>query len=138
MKISSRYARSACGYVGALATCFTHHPHDRPLHALVPPASIESLRYSNLIQFPAEQPRRSGPAKLLHHEVRCLMIVEGGRDEPVGEHNREWDRPNLEAVSLMAAAVIPVLPRYTERCHAEMDTHTKQDIGIEPGSITWL
>lgn len=43
-----------------------------------------------------------------------------------------------EAISMIAAAVVPVLPRRTKPCHTELDDHTKQDIGIEPGSITWL
>ena len=43
-----------------------------------------------------------------------------------------------EAVALMAVAVIPVIPRRSKRRHVELDNHTKHDIGIEPGSITWL
>ena len=43
-----------------------------------------------------------------------------------------------EAVALMAAAVIPEIPRRSEPRHVELDNQTKRDIGIEPGSITWL
>ena len=45
-----------------------------------------------------------------------------------------------EAATLVVAAVaIRVIPRDTHKSrHANVDRHTLQDIGVEPGSITWI
>ena len=45
-----------------------------------------------------------------------------------------------EATMLMAAAasVRAPAPRKDKRRHAQLDSRTLTDIGVEPGSITWL
>ena len=45
-----------------------------------------------------------------------------------------------EAALLMAAATSAhtPAPRKDKRRHAQLDGHTLKDIGVEPGSITWL
>jgi hypothetical protein len=43
-----------------------------------------------------------------------------------------------EAAALMAAATVRVPPPRTKRRAAQLDCRTLKDIGVEPGSITWL
>jgi hypothetical protein len=43
-----------------------------------------------------------------------------------------------EAAMLMAAAAVRVPPPRKERRAAQLDSQTLKDIGIEPGSITWM
>ena len=45
-----------------------------------------------------------------------------------------------EAAILVAAAasVLSPAPRKKKRCDAQLDSRTLKDIGVEPGSITWL
>ena len=42
------------------------------------------------------------------------------------------------AVLMMAAAAVHAAPPSTKRRRAELDSRTLKDIGVEPGSITWL
>jgi hypothetical protein len=43
-----------------------------------------------------------------------------------------------EAAALMAAETVRVAPPRKKRRDAELDGRTLKDIGVEPGSITWL
>ena len=43
-----------------------------------------------------------------------------------------------EAAMLMAAATIYVPPPRMKRRAAQHDSRTLKDIGVEPGSITWM
>ena len=43
-----------------------------------------------------------------------------------------------EAALLMAAAAVHVSSPRKKRRDVSLDAHTLKDIGIEPGSITWL
>ena len=43
-----------------------------------------------------------------------------------------------EAALLIAAAAVRVPPPSKERRAAQLDSRTLKDIGIEPGSITWM
>ena len=43
-----------------------------------------------------------------------------------------------EAAMLMAAAAVRVPPPRKERRAAQLDSRILKDIGIEPGSITWM
>jgi hypothetical protein len=43
-----------------------------------------------------------------------------------------------EAAALMAAATVHVPPPLRKRRDAQLDSRTLKDIGVEPGSITWL
>ena len=43
-----------------------------------------------------------------------------------------------EAVALMAVAAVRVPPPRRKRREAQLDGWTLKDIGVEPGSITWL
>ena len=43
-----------------------------------------------------------------------------------------------EAVLLMATAAVRVAPPRQTRRDVSLDAHTLRDIGVEPGSITWL
>jgi uncharacterized protein YjiS (DUF1127 family) len=43
-----------------------------------------------------------------------------------------------EAAALMAAATVHVPPPRRKRRVAQLDNRTLKDIGVEPGSITWL
>ena len=43
-----------------------------------------------------------------------------------------------EAALLMAAAAVRVPPPRKERRPAQLDSRTLKDIGVEPGSITWM
>jgi hypothetical protein len=43
-----------------------------------------------------------------------------------------------EAAALMAAATVRVPPPRRKRRDAQLDGRTLKDIGVEPGSITWL
>ena len=43
-----------------------------------------------------------------------------------------------EAAALMAAAAVRVPPPRKKRRAAPLDSRTPKDIGVEPGSITWL
>ena len=43
-----------------------------------------------------------------------------------------------EAAALMAAATVRVPPPRKKRRAAQLDGRTLKDIGVEPGSITWL
>ena len=45
---------------------------------------------------------------------------------------------NCEAAILLAAAALPIAWGHKKRRYVPLDGHTKQDIGVEPGSITWL
>ena len=42
------------------------------------------------------------------------------------------------ATVLMAAAAVRVPPPGTKRRAAQLDGRTLKDIGVEPGSITWM
>jgi hypothetical protein len=42
------------------------------------------------------------------------------------------------AALLMAAATVRVLPPRKKRRAAQLDRRMLKDIGVEPGSITWL
>ena len=42
------------------------------------------------------------------------------------------------AAVLMAAAAVRVPAPRKKRCAAQLDRRTLKDIGVEPGSITWL
>jgi hypothetical protein len=43
-----------------------------------------------------------------------------------------------EAAMLMAAAAVHVPPPRHKRRAAQLDSRTLKDIGVEPGSITWM
>ena len=43
-----------------------------------------------------------------------------------------------EAAVLMAAAAVRASPRRKKRREVPLDDRTLKDIGVEPGSITWL
>jgi hypothetical protein len=43
-----------------------------------------------------------------------------------------------EAALCMAAATVHVPPPRKKRRDAQLDSSTLKDIGVEPGSITWL
>jgi hypothetical protein len=43
-----------------------------------------------------------------------------------------------EAAMLMAAASVRVPPPRKKRLPAQLDSRTLKDIGVEPGSITWM
>ena len=43
-----------------------------------------------------------------------------------------------EAAMLMAAATVRVPPPRKKRRAAQLDSRTLKDIGVEPGSITWM
>ena len=43
-----------------------------------------------------------------------------------------------EAAALMAAAAVRVPSPRKERRAAQLDSRTLKDIGVEPGSITWM
>lgn len=43
-----------------------------------------------------------------------------------------------EAAMLMAAAAVRVPPPRNKRRAAQLDSRTLKDIGVEPGSITWM
>ena len=43
-----------------------------------------------------------------------------------------------EAAMLMAAAAVHVPPPRKKRRAPQLDDRTLKDIGVEPGSITWL
>ena len=49
-----------------------------------------------------------------------------------------------EALAVVAVALVPVGSREAVRAgrpkarHVELDRHTRRDIGLEPGSITWI
>ena len=43
-----------------------------------------------------------------------------------------------EAAFLMAAAAARVPPPHNKRRAAQLDSRTLKDIGVEPGSITWM
>ena len=43
-----------------------------------------------------------------------------------------------EAAMLMAAAAVRVPPPRNKRRAAQLDSRTLKDIGVEPGSITWI
>ena len=43
-----------------------------------------------------------------------------------------------EAALCMAAATVHVPPPRRKRRDAQLDSGTLKDIGVEPGSITWL
>ncbi len=43
-----------------------------------------------------------------------------------------------EAAILMAAAAVRVPPPRKKRRAAQLDSRTLKDIGVEPGSITWM
>ena len=43
-----------------------------------------------------------------------------------------------EAALLMAAAAVHVAPPRGKRRDVSLDVHTLKDIGVEPGTITWL
>jgi hypothetical protein len=42
------------------------------------------------------------------------------------------------AAALMVAAAVRVPPPRKKRGAAQLDSQTLKDIGVEPGSITWL
>ena len=42
------------------------------------------------------------------------------------------------AVLMMAAATVRVPPPRRKRRDAQLDSSTLKDIGVEPGSITWM
>ena len=42
------------------------------------------------------------------------------------------------AVLMMAAATVQARPPRNKRRDAQLDSRTLKDIGVEPGSITWL
>lgn len=44
----------------------------------------------------------------------------------------------LGATVLMAAAAVRVTPPRKKRRAAQLDSRTLKDIGVEPGSITWM
>ena len=44
----------------------------------------------------------------------------------------------LWAAALMAAATVRVPPPSKKRLDVQLDSRTLKDIGVEPGSITWL
>ena len=44
----------------------------------------------------------------------------------------------LSAAMLMAAALVRVPPPRKTRRDAQLDIRTLKDIGVEPGSITWM
>ena len=44
----------------------------------------------------------------------------------------------LWATMLMAAAMVRVPPPRKPRRDAQLDSRTLKDIGVEPGSITWM
>jgi len=43
-----------------------------------------------------------------------------------------------EAALLMAVAAVRVPPPRKKRRAAQLDSRTLKDIGVEPGSITWM
>jgi len=43
-----------------------------------------------------------------------------------------------EAAALMAAATVRLPPPRRRLRDAQLDSRTLEDIGVEPGSITWL
>ena len=43
-----------------------------------------------------------------------------------------------EAALLVAAAAVRVPPPSKKRRDAQLDSRTLKDIGVEPGSITWM
>ena len=43
-----------------------------------------------------------------------------------------------EATALMVAAAVRVPPPRNKRRAAQLDSRTLKDIGVEPGSITWM
>lgn len=43
-----------------------------------------------------------------------------------------------EALAILAASFTPVFVVGAKSRHVELDRHTKQDIGLQPGSITWI
>ena len=43
-----------------------------------------------------------------------------------------------EAAMLVAAAAVRVPPPSKKRRDAQLDSRTLKDIGVEPGSITWM
>jgi hypothetical protein len=43
-----------------------------------------------------------------------------------------------EAALLVAAAAVRVPPPRKKRRAAQLDSRTLKDIGVEPGSITWM
>jgi hypothetical protein len=43
-----------------------------------------------------------------------------------------------EALTIMAASFTPVFAVGAKLRHVELDRHTKHDIGLQPGSITWI
>ena len=43
-----------------------------------------------------------------------------------------------EAAALMAAATVRVPPPRRKQRDPQLDNRTLKDIGVEPGSITWL
>jgi hypothetical protein len=43
-----------------------------------------------------------------------------------------------EAALLVAAATVRVPPPRKKRRAAQLDSRTLKDIGVEPGSITWM
>ena len=43
-----------------------------------------------------------------------------------------------EAIAIMAATLTPAFTVGAKSRHAELDRHTKHDIGLQPGSITWI
>ena len=43
-----------------------------------------------------------------------------------------------EALAVLAASFTPVFAVAAKSRHVELDHHTKHDIGLQPGSITWI
>jgi hypothetical protein len=65
------------------------------------------------------------------------MMMAGGSDEPVDQHNREWHRSDLGNSTVHGCRCHPVLPCGIKQRDVQLDSRTLKDIGVEPGSITW-
>ena len=73
------------------------------------------------------------------HEVRCLMLWKEEAMSPLFSTIGNGTVQLWEAAVLMAAATsVHAPPPRKKRRAAQLDSRTLEDIGVEPGSITWL